>query len=724
MCIYSLSTCLGNSPYAWIAGGFGNIGAFSRQHFLRAVSQVRYLRLRFAGETIQCEGVFTLRLSSSGRPRLRAPKLPPTNTMHHSKETHTVTLCLLLAAATLAFYNPIVHNQFIDFDNSPYILKNGYVQNGVTWETVKWSFTTFHAGYWHPVTWLSHAMDCQFFGLNPVGHHYTNLLLHTLNAVLLFLLLRRATKLTWASLIVGALFALHPVNVESVAWAAERKNVLSMLFFLLAMHAYDRYARSTRTSLDWSVTILFTLGLMAKPQIVTLPFVLLLWDYWPLERIGVKPAVGGAAGAGTPRGFGALVMEKWPLFVLAAGDSVITVFAQRAGNAVRSVSEVSVWVRLQNILVSYVRYVGKAVWPSHLAPMYPRSASPFHAWQVIASAAFLILLTLLVLHLRERRYLMVGWFWFVGTLVPMVGIVTVGEQSMADRFAYVPFIGLFVAIVWMLHAIVTENGVRDLWVAGPALTAICILGWLTYHQLGYWHDDETLWRYTLSVTEGNYMAHDNLAIALAKQGRSDEAVAQFRAAKALHEYPPVQLLSLANYELQVGHSQEAIEECEAAERASSDPKLKAVAASETGFAQVQLRHYDRAAQNYQEALRLNPEEGMAWMGSGLLALGAGNSTQAAADFSRAVGLDPGDDVKVLLLADALRRSGQPSEASRALVQARKVSANVEQAQGVASHYLALVGISESTALQEQTGHIVVLGSVPHKEVEVSQKTAQ
>src|ERR1700687_4724659 len=220
--------------------------------------------------------------------------------MSGSREMHVVILCLLLAAATLAFYNPIIHNQFIDFDDSSYILKNFHVQSGLTWDTVKWSFTTFREGNWHPLTWLSHALDCQIFHLNPAGHHYTNLLLHAADAVLLFLLLRRATGATWPSLLVGALFALHPVNVESVAWAAERKNVLSMLFLLLALHAYDRYARTGKRYSYLAVSIFFTLGLMAKPQIVALPFVLLLWDYGPLQLMGAGSAAGGVPAASTP----------------------------------------------------------------------------------------------------------------------------------------------------------------------------------------------------------------------------------------------------------------------------------------------------------------------------------------------------------------------------------------------------------------------------------------
>src|SRR5208337_242181 len=286
------------------------------------------------------------------------PPIVFTHLMSAFGEKRVVIFCLLLVAATLAFYNPVAHNQFTDFDDSVYILRNSQVQTGLSWNTVKWSFTTFHAGYWHPVTWLSHALDCDIFRLNPTGHHYVNLLLHAANAVLLFLLLWRATGLTWPSLAVSALFALHPVNVESVAWVAERKNVLSMLFFLLALHAYDRYARTGRRYLYWWVTASFALGLMAKPQIVTLPFVLLLWDYWPLQRMCTVRLDGASAVAGSPvalvpRSFGFLVWEKLPLFVLAAADSVVTVIAQRAGAAVRTAAEVSLSARFENAFVSY-----------------------------------------------------------------------------------------------------------------------------------------------------------------------------------------------------------------------------------------------------------------------------------------------------------------------------------------------------------------------------------
>jgi protein O-mannosyl-transferase len=614
--------------------------------------------------------------------------------MSASREMHVVILCLLLVAATLAFYNPIIHNRFIDFDDSSYILKNFQVQSGLTWDTVKWSFTTFREGNWHPLTWLSHALDYQIFDLNPAGHHYTNLLLHAVNAVLLFLLLRQATGVAWPSLIVGALFALHPVNVESVAWAAERKNVLSMVFFLLALHAYDRYARTGRRYLYLLVTICFALGLMAKPQIVTLPFVLLLWDYWPLQRIGARSAADGSHAPSTPRSFRYLVWEKFPLFILAAADSVVTMLAQRAGNAVRTVTEVSLSARLENVFISYVRYIGKALWPSRFAAMYPRPANSLPAWQAVGAVVLLLLISALVLRWRDRRYLPVGWFWFLGTLVPMIGIITVGEQTMADRYAYLPFIGLFVAIVWILDAVASEHRIAVVWRVGVALLVVFVLGCLTNRQLGYWHDDETLWRHALSVTERNYMAHNNLAIALAKQGRSEEAVVQFQAATALHKYPPDQVLKLAFYELRVGHPQEAIEESGAVLRASADPvdpKLQSAAWGEIGQAHLQLRQYDQAAECYQNALRLNPENGMALMGSGLLALRQGKSELAVTQLIHASKVEP-NDVNVLLLAQALRRAGHAEQASSAEAEVQKISSDPGQAQMEAGQWLSLAGL--------------------------------
>ncbi len=607
-----------------------------------------------------------------------------------SQEKRVVIYCLLLVAVTLAFYNPIVRNQFVDYDDLSYIVKNNHVLAGLTWDTVKWSFTTLRDGNWHPLSWLSHALDYQLFHLNPIGHHYTSLLLHAANAVLLFLLLWRATGGIWPSLVVAALFAMHPVNVESVAWAAERKNVLSMLFFLLTLHAYDRYARTGKRHLYFAVTVLFALGLMAKPQIVTLPFVLLLWDYWPLQRMGA-PATAGLPAAPAPRSLGYLFWEKTPLFVLAAASSVVTVIAQRLGESVRTLAEVPWSVRLENVVVSYVRYIGKAFWPSPLVPMYPRPENSLPAWQVVGATALLLLVSVLVLRWRDRRYLPVGWFWFLGTLVPMIGIITVGEQAMADRYAYIPFIGLFIAIVWALDAVASKQRILRAGLASAAVLVVFVLGCLTYRQLGYWHDNETLWRYTLSVTERNYVAHSNLGLALAKVGRPDEAIFQFRTAKALHKYSAGQVLALGYYELKIGDSLEAIGECNEALRDTDDPKTQAAAWSGIGQAHLQLHHYDLAAENYQKALRLNPEDGGALMGTGLLALRQGQPGVAVTQFFYAVKADP-TDANALLYAQALRRAGRTAEADSALAQVQKIADDLGQAQFDAKQMLSCVGL--------------------------------
>jgi len=572
---------------------------------------------------------------------------------------------------TLASYNPIVHSGFVFLDDVPYILSNPPVRAGLTWATVKWSFTSVHAGYWHPLTWLSHALDCQLFGLNPAGHHYVSLLFHAANAVLLFLLLLEATGATWASLMVAALFALHPENVESVAWAAERKNVLSMFFFLLALWAYGRYAKAKTGGLRRYAAVFgcFALGLMAKPQIITLPCVLLLWDYWPLGRMFALPE---DASAFAPRSFSYLVREKLPLFALVAISSVITVWSQRVGSAVRTLSEFSLSSRVENAFVSYAKYLANTFWPVRLAPMYPHPENSLPAWQIILCAAILLAITALVIRWRDRRYLTVGWLWFLGTLVPMIGIVQVGQQGMADRFVYIPMIGLFVALVWAVAEVAERKSIPAPWLAAPALAVLAILGTLTYHQLAYWHDGETLWRYTLSVTRDNYLAHDNLAMVLDQQGRVDEAIREFHAAESLHNYPLGQVLSLGIYEQRNGHVQEAIAQYKKVYDGSQDAKQRASAMDQMGLAYCQIKDYDHGMQSYQNALQLNPDETAALTGTGMLALRSGNSSLAVRQFSRAVKIEP-TDVGLLFLADALRESGRSDDADATQQIAEKIS---------------------------------------------------
>lgn len=604
----------------------------------------------------------------------------------HRHKRNTI-LCLLLLLATLTFYNPIIHNGFTNFDDNGYITDNVHVRSGLAWSTVKWAFASLDLGNWHPLTWLSHALDYQIFKLNPVGSHYVNVLLHAANAVLLFLLLEAATGMAWPSLIVGALFALHPINVESVAWASERKNVLSMFFFLLTMRAYGFYARKASWQRFLLVAVLFALGLMAKPEIVTLPFVLLLWDYWPLERMGRRASDRCARGEMQPRPFSWLVLEKVPLFMLCAGSAVITLLAQEGSHAVRGASA---RVRFGNALVAYTRYLGKAFWPDRLAAMYPHPGRLLPNWQIAASAALLVILTALVLYRRDRRYLAVGWFWFLGTLVPVIGLVQVGVQAMADRYAYLSFIGLFICVVWGGAEIAKNRKALGPWLAVLTAAILVTLGMVTRHQIGYWRNSETLWRHALSVTEMNYSAHDALARALAEQGRVDEAIAEYKAAGELHAYPSSELVSIGLYELGHDHVQDAIEELRQAVNAAENNTLRANALSCLGFAFLHAHDISDAKLSYAAALQQNAQDPLALLGAGLLDGRSGNRASALTRISQSMQIRP-TDMGYLILAEMLRRAGRPAEANDAEAQAARLSHDIVLARQSASKILEISG---------------------------------
>ena len=397
--------------------------------------------------------------------------------LFQSPRERTVLLCLLLTVFVLISYSPVTRNGFLNHDDYAYITQNPHVRAGLTWATVKWAFTSYDQANWHPLTWLSHALDCQLFGLNPAGPHYENVLLHAVNAVLLFLLLQRATRSRWRSLMVAALFALHPINVESVAWASERKNVLSMMFFLLALHAYVWYTRKPALLRYAAIFFLLALGFMSKSQVITFPFLLLLLDYWPLRRIGASAAAGLAAqGDGAPRQSSAwLILEKVPLLLLSAASALVTMKAQKAGGAVQSFSQYSLPLRLETAVISYVRYLGKAVWPSKLVALYPHPTKLYPAWQVVAAMLLLLVISAWVLRARQQRYLAVGWFWFLGSLVPMIGLVQVGAQAMADRYAYIPFIGLLVMATWLVADWASSRKISGAWLAIPAVSCLLVL---------------------------------------------------------------------------------------------------------------------------------------------------------------------------------------------------------------------------------------------------------
>jgi protein O-mannosyl-transferase len=622
-------------------------------------------------------------------PAVESPAV--SHTLDHAwefREKRNTVLCLLLVLITLSFYNPVVHNQFTNLDDKAYITDNAHVHAGLTWDTVKWAFTSRDAANWHPLTWLSHAFDYQLFKLNPAGTHYVNVLFHAANAVLLFLLLEVATGSTWSSLMVAALFALHPINVESVAWAAERKNVLSMCFFLLTLHAYQWYVRKSSARRYALVALLFALGLMAKPEIITLPFVLLLWDYWPLQRMNPPICDRDATTTTEPRAFFFLVLEKVPLLLLSAGSAVITLIAQQGGQAIRPEPK---WERVGNALVAYVRYVGKAFWPSRLAPFYPRPGEFLPTWQIVASAVLLLLLTAIVVRLRRHRYLVVGWFWFLGTLVPVIGLVQVGLQAMADRYAYLSFIGLFICVVWTATEILQHHKIAPAWPAAAATCVLVICGMLTHRQIAYWHDGVTLWKYTLRVTDKNYFAENALADVLAQDGKVEEAIAHFDAAESMHAYTARYAAAIAAYKQNHGHLREAVDEYTRALEVAEDSKTRSIILSRLVLVYLQIGDLNRARLNCSYALKEDPENGAALVGCGLLAERKGDLESAASQISQAMKVEP-TDVGYLLLAQALRREGKVAEAENALAQAQQISPDISQARQSAAQILDKDGI--------------------------------
>lgn len=536
---------------------------------------------------------------------------------------------LILVVITAALYLRVNGFPFVNYDDTIYVTQNPTVQDGLTWSTVRWSFTTYRVGTWHPLTWMSHALDCQLFDLDPAGPHDVNALLHVLNVVLLFWVLQRATGFSGRSFMVAALFALHPINVESVVWIAERKNSLSMLFFLLALGAYRWYVANRKPGRYGVVAILFALGLMAKPQVITFPFVLLLWDYWPLNRNalrrspfalrqnGLDEIPGGQRGASSnerPSGekrianseWRWLVLEKLPLFALSGISAFLTISAQRAdGNKI----PYPFGLRLEYALVSYVQYIGKALWPLRLSPFYPHPDF-VPVWQAIAAFLFLALVTAATIAFRRSRpYLLVGWLFFLGTLVPMLGFAGVGyqgKQGIADRYAYLPFIGLFIMICWTIAESAEQKHLPKALLRAVSAAVLLALGLIAYRQLGYWRDNVMLWSHALAVTDGNFLAENNLGKALLADGRTDEGIAHFYKAVTIYPDDPVGNLNIGVYEQKRGNFFAAIERYKKTVALTRDPELKAGAYSNMAACYRQLGDLGAAEQSQDEAARLRP----------------------------------------------------------------------------------------------------------------------
>ncbi len=551
-------------------------------------------------------------------------------------------------------YAQVRTHQFINYDDPVYVSNNPGVLGGLTAAGIRWAFTSVHAAYWHPVTWLSHQLDVTLFGRDAGAHLLVSAALHAVNAILLFLWLRLATGAFWRSSIAAALFAVHPLHVESVAWVAERKDVLSTFFLLLTLHAYTRWARDgSRAQYVWSI-VAFALGLMAKPMLVTLPFALLPLDYWPLQRA---------------RPWRALVLEKLPYFACVVPVVVLTLRTQ--SGAMAGALTVPLSIRLANAAIAYVTYVVKTFWPSSLAIVYPYATS-ISARAAIVCALLLAGITIMAVRsYRRMPWLTVGWLWFLGTLVPVIGIVQVGQQSMADRFTYIPHIGLFIALVWSVSALAGSPRARAQ-LAGTAIVAVVVLAVVAYRQTGYWRDSITVFEHDLAVTENNRIAHMNLgaalldagqapraetelraaaglpsevqqmelALALSAQGRYDEAAKEAAAAVRINPASADALMAYGTIELGRGRPEEALPLLEKAGQISSVPETVGLLAF--ARAQILARKGDvaGASRQYEAALKANPGLYDARMNFGSLLSRTGRENDAIEQFSKAASLRP------------------------------------------------------------------------------------
>jgi len=444
---------------------------------------------------------------------------------------YTFLIYITLALVTFVAFESVRQNQFVSYDDDKYVTENPNVIEGLKYESVIWAFTTFHAGNWHPLTWLSHMLDCQLFGLAPSWHHLTNLLLHITNVLLLFWVLNKMTRVVWPSAFVAAAFALHPLHVESVVWVAERKDVLSGLFWMLTIAAYIRYAERPHIGRYLLIFLLFALGLMAKPMLVTLPFVLLLLDYWPLRRFkwgqpGKRKLSSLSESANVSYKISTtsrLLAEKIPLFVLAAISIVLTLIAQGSAGAVEPMETLPVKLRIANALVAYVSYIGKLIYPAHLAVFYPHAGAGLPTWQPILAFIILAVVSVSVIYMVRQRYLAVGWLWYIGTLVPVIGLVQVGSQAMADRYTYLPSIGLFIMFAWGVPELLRRWRYQRIVPATLAALLLVALMICTRVQLRYWRNDLTLFGHAVKETRNNYVMQNLYGWTLFKMGKTPQA---------------------------------------------------------------------------------------------------------------------------------------------------------------------------------------------------------
>jgi protein O-mannosyl-transferase len=536
-------------------------------------------------------------------------------------------IVLLLALGTLAVFLPVGGFGFLNYDDTDYVTENDFVKHGLTAADLQWAFTSFHAGNWHPLTWISHMADCALFGPNAGAHHFVNVLFHAASAALLFVLLWRLTQKIWPSALVAALFAWHPLRVESVAWISERKDVLSVFFALLALLSYVKFVRENRRRSYWLALLFFALGLMSKPMLVTLPFILLLLDYWPLARF--SPA------AFRP----SLLTEKIPFFLLAAISCVVTILAQRSGEAIVPLAKVSLNYRLENAPVAVAGYLQNLLCPAGLCVIYPMP-DKIPALPAALSVAVLILISIAAWHWgKAKPYLFTGWFWFLGTLVPVIGLVQVGGQAMADRYTYLPSIGFFIALVFLLNDFATRMEMPKMIAAGIAAVILTGSVLATEFQLQFWRDSETLFRRAVAVTQNNDIALINLGVALDVQGRFDEALVVYRQAEKMDSGRYQLHNNLGNILGILGrHAESLAEYREAIQQRPGDATLLNAAGGELAA----LNRFDEALAEFYQAEALDPKYAAPHVEAAKVLFKLGHDAEGLGEFRAALRIEPGN----------------------------------------------------------------------------------
>lgn len=561
----------------------------------------------------------------------------------------TALIALFLVGVVFVIYGQVQGFQFVNYDDNLYVTSNLHVKAGLSFETIRWAFTTGHASNWHPVTWLSHLLDVTLFGETAGWHHLMSVFIHALNACLLYWLLQRMTSRVWPSAFVAALFAVHPLHVESVAWVAERKDVLSTLLWLFTSIAYVRFVQRNSASAYVAALLFFTVGLMAKPMLVTLPAVLLLMDYWPLNRMSnAKPTW--------------LVIEKAPFVVIAAASCVITFLVQQSGHSITAIDMLPIGVRVENAIVSYGRYILMTAWPSGLAPFYPHPGAALPWWQVAVSGAVLVAVSIAAIATRRTRpYLLVGWLWYLGTLVPVIGLVQVGAQALADRYTYVPLIGLFIMVAWGAgdcdFARRTKSG--PLFLAIPAVGILLALSVVAMIQTQYWRDSITLFEHALRVTSGNYLAHKNLGVALANQKRYEQAAAEYVKGIQVKSNDADLYYNLANALAELGRPKDALAQYRKAISVEPD---HAEARYNLGNILARQGQFDDALAEYAAVLKKDPAHLGALVNMGNTLAMLRRPAEARPRYEEALKLDPGNEEALTNLGNVLVEQGKFEEA--------------------------------------------------------------